>query len=114
MIIDPTKQEACTAATIDWLHDVWLLIEQGRPVQADPFYERNDVLTPEVVKNVIDNVEAIFVKELATYPGYHRQHQGISASEYLVPPGFDKLPQNQQFAVVQGIDRVFQGYRGEP
>src|SRR3990167_3136714 len=111
MIIPPYKEVACTAATTAWLHEVWLLIEQGRPVQPDPFYTRNAVLTPAVVKNVIDNVEAIFVSELAKYPGYHHKAQGISASEYLVPPGFDKLSQTEQLAVTQGIDRIFQEHR---
>ena len=105
------KQAECTARTISWLHDVWLLIEQGRPVQPDPFWHRNELLTPEVVKAVIDDIEALFIKELEKYPAYHRQAQGISASEYLVPPGFDKLKHPEQLAVVQGIDKIFCEYR---
>ena len=115
MRIDPDKERTaeCVKRTIAWLHDVWSLIEEGRPVQPDPFYPRNAVLGPEVVKAVIDDMEALFVKELERYPAYHRQAQGISASEYLIPPGFDKMAAGEQLAVVQGIDRIFQEYRVE-
>lgn len=113
MRLDPAKdrQSECVKRTIEWLHTVWLLIEEGRPVQPDPFYARTSLLGPEVVKAVITDMEALFVKELEKYPGYHRQAQGISASEYLVPPGFDKLSSGEQLAVVQGIDKIFQEYR---
>jgi len=77
----------------------------------DPFYPRNDLLTAEVVGGVIQNIESIFKHELERFPGYHRTAQGISASEYLIPPGFDQMPFSQQVAVVQGIDRIFQEYR---
>ena len=94
-----------------WLHRCWELINQGLPLQPDPFYTRNDVLTPEVIKQVLDGMENIFVTEIARYPGYHRTHQGIADTEYLVPPGFNELPAAQQLAVVQGIDRVFNAHR---
>jgi hypothetical protein len=58
-------------------------------------------------------MEALFVKELEKYPGYHRNAQGISESEYLVPPGFDKMAAGEQLAVVQGIDKIFADYRVE-
>jgi len=113
MKLDPAKdkQAECVARTITWLHEVWSLIEEGRLVQPDPFYSRTALLTPEVVGAVIADMEALFVKELEKYPAYHRSAQGISASEYLVPPGFDKLSQGEQLAVVQGIDKIFQEYR---
>jgi hypothetical protein len=113
MKVDSTKQAEITARTIAWLHEVWSLVEEGRPVQPDPFYSRNAVLGTEVVKAVIDDMEALFVKELEKYPGYHRNAQGISESEYLVPPGFDKMAAGEQLAVVQGIDKIFADYRVE-
>ena len=111
MKVDPAKQAEITAKTIEWLHKVWSLVEEGRPLQPDPFYPRAELLTPDVVKNVITSIEEMFIKELQTYPAYHRNAQGISASEYLIPPGFDKMAAGEQLAVVQGIDRIFQDYR---
>ena len=108
---DAKARKECVERVIAWLHDVWSLIEEGRPVQADPFYSRNELLTPEIVKAVITDMEELFVQELKKYPAYHRGAQGISASEYLVPPGFDKLKYPEQLAVVQGIDKIFCEYR---
>jgi hypothetical protein len=107
---DHIKQQECVARTIDWLHQVWELTERGRPIQPDPFYDRNALLTPEVVRNVIDGIENLFRSELIKFPAYHREAQGIAANEYLVPPGFDTLPYNQQLALVQGVDRILQQY----
>jgi hypothetical protein len=100
-----------TPKVIEWLHQCWIITEGKRPLQPDPFYKRNEVLEPEIVKAVIDSMEDLFVSELAKYPGYHRNAQGISSSEYLVPPGFNKLPYIEQFAIVQGIDKIFQEFR---
>jgi len=111
---DPTQQQQCVDKTIAWLHHVWEMTEEGRHIQADPFYARNKLLTPAVVKQVMASIEDIFKSELQRYPGYHRTAQGISAREYLIPPGFDHLPHDEQLAVVQGIDRIFQEYRADP
>lgn len=101
-----TEQAECTAAIIEWLHQVWTLSEQGQSVQPDPFYDRNALLTPEIVENVVNGVEGVFLKEIAKFPGYHRNAQGLSADEVLAPPGFDRMPYEQKLAVVQGIDRI--------
>jgi hypothetical protein len=108
-----TRQQECVNRTIEWLHQVWDVTERGRTLQPDPFYARNALLTPEVIKNVIENIEGIFKSELARYPDYHRRAQGISANEYLIPPGFDHMTGAQQLAIVQGIDRIFQEYKDE-
>ena len=108
---DAKARKECVTRVIAWLHDVWSLIEEGRPVQPDPFYARNEKLTPEVVGAIITDMEFLFVEELRKYPGYHRGAQGISASEILIPPGFDKLPYAQQLAVVQGLDKIYCEYR---
>jgi hypothetical protein len=105
------RQQDCVARTIEWLHQAWEVTDRGSPLQPDPFYERNALITPEVVQQVIDNLEGIFKNELVKFPDYHRRAQGISAGQYLVPPGFDKLPYSEQLAIVQGIDRIFQEYR---
>ena len=111
LTVDPKARRECVERVIAWLHDVWSLIEEGRPVQPDPFYERNEKLTPEVVGAIIADMEDLFVQKLRKYPGYHRNAQGISASEVLIPPGFDKLPYAQQLAVVQGLDKIYCEYR---
>ena len=80
-------------------------------MQPDPFWHRNELLTPEIVKAIIADMEELFVQELKKYPAYHRNAQGISASEVLIPPGFDKLPYAQQLAVVQGLDKIYCEYR---
>lgn len=105
------QQQECVVRVIAWLHTVWERGEAGEPLQPDPFYKRTPLLTPDVVANVIGSIEGIFVRELERYPGYHRNAQGISAGEYLVPPGLDKLPHEQQLAIVQGIDKIMQEYR---
>jgi hypothetical protein len=108
-----TRQQECVARTIDWLHQVWDMGEKGRPLQPDPFYSRNSLLTPEVVAKVIEGIEGIFRSELIKFPAYHREAQGIAANEYLIPPGFDKMPYTEQLALVQGIDRIFREYEAE-
>jgi len=111
MRIRPSEEKLCVDETMAWLHKVWELTEQERPLQPDPFYERNDGLTPNVVRAVIGDLERIFATEIEKYPGYHRNAQGISNAEYLVPPGFNWLPYPQQLAIVQGIDRIFNSHR---
>ena len=105
------KGSEITPRVIEWLHKCWEAGENGRQLQPDPFYVRNAELTAEVVTRVIAAIEGLFVSELKKYPTYHREAQGVSASEYVVPPGFDKLPPTEQLAVAQGVDRIFQQYR---
>lgn len=97
-----------------WLHQVWELVEAGRPLQPDPFYERNELLVPEVVENVINYVVGAMQKEFEKFPQYHNRAQGVSTSEILVPPDFDNLPYTQKLAIVQGIDRIMQKFKVEP
>lgn len=107
------KKSQCQVETIAYLHQVWEIHERGGMIQPDPFYERNDVLTEEVVQNVIRNIEDLFITELKKFPTYHKNQNNISESETLVPPGFDKMTPTEQRAVVQGIDRIFQQYRDD-
>ena len=109
---DAARLQECTDQIIEWLHQIWLLMRDGRlpQLQPDPFYERAPLITEEVVENVIAAIEEIFVRELKNYPAYHRNAQGVSAGQKLVPPGFDKLDYTHKLAVVQGIDRIFQGF----
>jgi len=111
LVANQTVQQECVDKTIAWLHHVYDVTETGGSIQMDPFYARNELLTPEVVRSVVESIEAIFKNELKRYPAYHRTAQGISESEHLIPPGFDLMPFGQQIAVVQGIDRIFQEYR---
>jgi len=114
MKIKANSGSQITPKVIEWLHQCWVITESKRPLQPDPFYARNEVLTPKVVEEVIKALEGIFIYELKNSPSYHRKAQGISNTEYLIPPGFDKLPYQEQLAVVQGVDRIFQEYRDEP
>lgn len=100
-----------TAEVIDWLHQAWELKEKGHALQPDPFYERNEIISENIVIASIDALEKIFINELEKYPGYHNQAQGIEKTEYLVSPGFNKLPYSQQRAIVIGIDKILQPYR---
>ena len=111
---NPQLQE-CSDRVIQWLHDCWVYIKDAEAykMQPNPFYERNDVLTPEIVDKVINDIEVIFVKELEKYMGYHRSAQGVHASQVLVTPAFDKLSYPCQRYIVQGIDRIMQEYRVE-
>lgn len=105
------QQQECVDRVIAWLHLVWQRTEEGEPVLPDPFYARTPLLTPDVVRNVIDSMEALFVREFKQYPSYHHTAQAISEGEHLVPPGFDRLAHEQQLAIVQGIDKIMQEYR---
>src|SRR5574341_32582 len=115
MRIDERSLQECSDRCMDWLHQWWIPIHHKEPEKLvpDPFYERNDVLTPEIVKKVIDDIEAIFVKELDKYMGYHRNAQGVSESQVLVTPSFDTLPYLAQRCIVQGLDRIMQDYRDD-
>lgn len=109
-------QQKCTDEIIDWLHECWEITERNGLLQPDPFYERNEKLTPEVVTKIIRCVEDLMIKEFKNYPGYHNNAQGVDVShgEILVPTGFDKMPYPQQLAIAQGVDKVFQNYKPAP
>ena len=117
------EEQACVAETMSWLHDCWVHSggaegsQEGdvfklSSLQPNTFYERNKELTPEVVDQVIADMEGIFATEIQKYPGYHNNAQGISTdTHHLVVAGFDKLPYPQRLAIVQGVDRIFQKHR---
>ena len=117
------EEQDCVAETMSWLHDCWIHsggaegpqdgdVFKFSSLQPNPFYERNAVLTPEVVDQVIADMEGIFATEIQKYPGYHNNAQGISTdTHHLVVAGFDKLPYPQRLAIVQGVDRIFQKHR---
>ena len=117
MLLDQNniRFQECSDHVIHWLHDCWTHIHDHtvEKLQPDPFYERNAVLTPEIVEKVIADIEAIFVNELNKYMQYHRNAQGISSSQILITPSFDKLPYLAQRCIVQGLDRILQEYRVE-
>ncbi len=107
-------QKAASVEMIEWLQQVWQMMRDGRTLQADPFYPRNDKLTPEVVQDVLGWFETLFAREFKNYPSYHYRAQGVDASEYkLVPPHYDRLSASQRLAIVQGVDRIAQKYRAE-
>lgn len=113
MKIDPVRQQECVDQTIEWLHQAWVLVTEKHDFQPDPFYPRNALLTPAIVKDVLESIEKMFLDEFAKFQSYHRNAQGVSASQKLVPPRFLLLPYPQQVAIVQGIDKIFQEYRVE-
>lgn len=118
MLIDQNfaRFNVCSDRVIHWLHDCWTHIHDNtvEKLQPDPFYERNALLTPEIIEKVITDIEAIFVHELDKFMQYHRTAQGVSSSQILVTPSFDKLPYLAQRCIVQGLDRILQEYRVEP
>ena len=107
--------QECSDRVIQWLHDCWVYIYNKEPekMQPNPFYERNSVLTKEIVEKVITDIEGIFVRELDKFMNYHRGAQGVHASQVLVTPALDKLPYLAQRYIVQGLDRILQEYRVE-
>lgn len=111
MKIIQDKFEQCHLDVIEWLHEVWALTTNGRPFVPDPFYTRNDVLTEEVVEKVIAKLEEIFLYEIEHFPAYHRTNQGLAEDERLATPGYLKMTYSEKLAVVQGVDRIMQGYR---
>ena len=110
---DKERQKQCTVETIAWLHQAWALMQAGQPLQADPWYPRTALLTPEVVKDVLGGIETLFATEFKKFPTYHLNAQKPPDGAKLVPPKFLSLPYTQQLALVQGIDRIFQAYRDE-
>lgn len=111
---DKTQQADCTIETIEWLHQAWELLQNNQALQPDPFYKRNNVLTPEIVNDVLTGIDILMVKEFEKFDSYHRRAQGgIESTKKLVPPRFLKLSYPHQLAIVQGIDRIFCKYRIE-
>ncbi|MGH8524283.1 MAG: hypothetical protein ACREXY_08720, partial [Gammaproteobacteria bacterium] len=83
------KQQECAGRIIAWLHAVWERAEGGDPMQPDPFYARNHLLTEEVVLSVLGGIEDLMDKEFQRYPGYHYSAQGVDpAAAVLVSPGY--------------------------
>lgn len=111
---NPERRAQAVAEITAWQQHVWDIMEEGRleTLQPDPFYERNSLLTPEVIEKVLHTVEFdILEYEIQHYPGYHYPHQGLVDGEKLVRPGFTELPDPQKLAMVQGMDRILQQYR---
>lgn len=115
MLINQSKLQECSDRVIVFLHDCWTHIHDNtvEKMQPDPFYSRNDVLTPEIVEKVAIDIEGIFKTELTKYMSYHRNAQGVSTSQELVAPGFDQLPYHAKRYVCIGMDRILQDYRIE-
>lgn len=109
----PAEQKECSDEVHKFLHDCWVQMEAGRPLQPNPFYERNALLTPAIVMAVIGELVNLQMDEFKKFPGYHNNAQGIDIAngEILIPTPFDKLPYPEQLAIVQGIDRIMQPYR---
>lgn len=107
------EQRKATDEVLKWLEVCWQHRKDGREILPDPFYPRNEKLTPAVVEAVLKHIEGLMLKEFANYANYHRNAQGIGPNQHLVPPKFLGLPYAQQLAVVQGIDRIMQDYRAE-
>ena len=110
---DKARQAECTVETIAWLHACWERLQRGEPLAPDPFYARNELLTEAVIADVLTGIDKLMAEEFRKYPGYHTTAQGVSASTPLVPPHFLTLPPQERFAIVQGIDRIFQGYKAD-
>ena len=113
----------CKKEVMAWEGHCWEVINrQGKELTLDPFYARNELLTEDVVTAMILCHEDNLKTEIKKYAGYHYKAQGIGdttglTSEYmqsiLKPTGWDKLPYDQQFAIVQGIDQICQKYRDD-
>ena len=110
MRIKASEEADCTEELIAWLQSSLDLIRAGRPLQANPFYERNVELTPEVVDKAIEDIEECFRYEIEHFHVSHSGWQGVPA-ELLRPTGFDKEPYPVRRAIVQGIDRICQSHR---
>lgn len=122
MQINRADEQACVKEVMAWEHQCWEWVRDGKDIPLDPFYPRNDLLTEEVVLAVIKQHEENLQWEIDRYPIYHYEHQGRGPTkdlthdqmrEKLAPTGWDTLPYQQQFAIVQGIDQICQKYRDD-
>lgn len=103
---------AYTLEFTDYLQQCYLLLDAGQEdhILADPFYVRADgraPLTDAQVDAVIAALDHEYEVELGTYPGYHRNRSGANAL-----PEFHRLSPRARRAMVEGIDRIVEKYRG--
>lgn len=118
------EQEACRDLVFAFLHNCWAQTGGADPhadpstftLRPNPFYERNDVLTEEVVEKVIFELENLMLDEFKKFPGYHERAQGVheapgAQGTKLRPTQFDRLPYDMKLAIVQGIDEIMQPFR---
>ena len=103
--------EAMKLEVIGWLQTCRDLLVEKRPLSANPFYERTELLTPEVVHRVIGHIKETYARELKSYASYHRSRNGMVDGQTLVAPRFDEQPYEVQLAIVQGLDRIYQRYK---
>ena len=115
-----TSDSGPAVAVATWLQSVSDRMEDGEPIDPDPFYPRNPLLTPDIVEKVVEEVEGVFEYEMRCVPSYHYAQHGMAAPLWgqppvapLVPPGFTTLPYPAKLALVQEIDRILQAYREE-
>lgn len=129
MRIREEEFETCKTEIMAWETYCWKQLKNGLPIPFDPFYPRNAVLTADIVEVVIKTHEANLQYEIDNFPLSHAEWQGLipggkitsrpnkGSDEWnrykamLAPTRWDKLPYNQQFAIVQGLDRVYDKHR---
>lgn len=124
----------CNEEIIAWLQQCFDKMIAGEKLLPNPFYERNEKLTPEITASVVAAIEDKYKYELEHTPGYHlrvyfgdeyinavpREEGNLSlnpealhqyAATKLRRPEFDALSYEQQFAIVQGMDEIYVRYR---
>lgn len=92
---------------MEWMHEVWLCMRDGLPLDPDPFYPRD---LNDYVDIVLGDMISELEYELHFSPGYHRKNQLIMADQELVIPAYLELPFSARLAIVQGIDRIMREY----
>lgn len=108
------QSEALKVAVIGWLQQCRDLRVAGTPIQPDPFYKRNDLLTPAVVESVMALIAKTYERELTNYASYHATANNLAEGQKLIAPQFLSLPFGEQFAIVQGIDRIMKEHELPP
>lgn len=108
----------CNEEIIAWLQQCFDKMVAGEELLPNPFYERNEKLTPEVISNVIGAIETKYKYELSWSYQYHLKQYDLppvnsseEAAKLLRRPEFDALPYQQQFAIIQGMDEIYVRYR---
>ena len=116
MIIHAVDHDKIKVPLFDWLHEVYLMLEDGTIETLTPaaYYERRDLLTDEIVDAVCETFDDQLAGELVKAPAWHYNAQGCPNDVELTPTGFADMNLLQRRALVERIDEILQPYRQEP
>ena len=101
---------------IEWLDYVVEKLNDGTidTLKPAPFYARRELITEEIIDQVLQAFDAYLQSEIDNYATYHYNAQGVNRdTTTLIPPGFALMPPAAKRATVERYDELMQTTRAD-